>query len=256
MGESVIGLVEEHTHPAAIIGVLGIGAFATAVAVESTGAIGAESVRYIDVQPSIVDEIAKLDVLILITEEDVMYYKAFYEVAKVAIKRRILVIGVVITDAVFECEDRAFASGLFACSDCIVTLPYEKASEIMCITRTLHSMLDANNIIKLDIVDLRNVLGDSGTAWFGRGGAGGTNKGARAGEDAINQYRDSALSVNSVKRILVFARCPDSDSFLFDLERAAAYIKNLTPDDTAINIGAMLDDTLDDEMIVDLIITC
>ena len=73
MGESVIGLVEEHTHPAAIIGVLGIGAFTTAMAVESTGAIGAESVRYIDVQPSIVDEIAKLDVLILITEEDVMY---------------------------------------------------------------------------------------------------------------------------------------------------------------------------------------
>src|SRR6476620_9484105 len=155
--------------------------------------------------------------------------------------------------------------------DTLIVIPNEK---LLAVVERRTSMLDAfraaddvlrqgvqgitdlitiPGLINLDFADVRTVMHDAGSALMGIGSASGENRAAEAAKTAIS----SPLLETSVEGAtgVLLNITGGSDLGLFEVNEAAEIVQSASAGDSNIIFGAVVDDSLGDEVRVTVIAT-
>lgn len=117
----------------------------------------------------------------------------------------------------------------------------------------ISEIITVPGIVNADFADVRTIMSDTGSALMGVGQASGENKAIEAVKSAIN----SALletSIDGAKGI-VFTITGGSELSMSDVSDAAKMINSLADKDAKIIFGAVIDESLGDEIKVTVIAT-
>jgi cell division protein FtsZ len=108
-------------------------------------------------------------------------------------------------------------------------------------------------LINLDFADVRTIMHDAGSALMGIGSASGENRAAEAAKTAIS----SPLLETSVEGAtgVLLNITGGSDLGLFEVNEAAEIVQSASSGDSNIIFGAVVDDSLGDEVRVTVIAT-
>lgn len=117
----------------------------------------------------------------------------------------------------------------------------------------ISEIITVPGIINADFADVRTIMADTGTALMGVGSASGENKAVEAVKAAVN----SALletSIDGAKGI-VFTVTGGSELSMSDVSDAAKMINSLAHKDAKIIFGAVIDESLGDEIKITVVAT-
>jgi cell division protein FtsZ len=132
---------------------------------------------------------------------------------------------------------------------------FKKADEIL-----LHSVKGITDLImmpglvNLDFADVKTTMSKSGLAIMGIGSASGENRATEAAERAISHPLLEDVSISGAKGVLMNITST-SDLTMEEMTEASERIYNEVGDDAEIIWGAVIDDSLGDEMRVTVIAT-
>ncbi len=132
---------------------------------------------------------------------------------------------------------------------------FKKADEVL-----LHSVKGITDLImmpglvNLDFADIRTTMSRAGLAIMGIGVANGENRATEAAERAISHPLLDDISIASAKGVLMNITCP-SDLTMEEMAEASERIYSEVGEDADIIWGAVIDDSLDDELSVTVIAT-
>lgn len=132
---------------------------------------------------------------------------------------------------------------------------FKKADEVL-----LHSVKGITDLImmpglvNLDFADIRTTMSKAGLAIMGIGVASGENRATEAAERAISHPLLEDISIAGAKGVLMNITCP-SDLTMEEMSEASERIYSEVGEDAEIIWGAVVDDSLDDEMSVTVIAT-
>jgi cell division protein FtsZ len=112
-------------------------------------------------------------------------------------------------------------------------------------------LITTPGLINLDFADVRSVMAGAGTALMGIGSARGENRAAIAAQNAIASPLLEA-DIQGAKGVLL-SIAGGSDLGLFEINEAARLVQNVASVDANIIFGAVIDDTLGDEVRVTVI---
>ena len=132
---------------------------------------------------------------------------------------------------------------------------FKKADEIL-----LHSVKGISDLIlmpgfvNLDFADVKTTMSKAGEAIMGIGVASGENRAAEAAERAISHPLLEDISICGAKGVLMNITC-SSDLTMEEMAEASERIYNEVGDDADIIWGAVIEDTLGDEMRITVIAT-
>lgn len=132
---------------------------------------------------------------------------------------------------------------------------FKKADEIL-----LHSVKGISDLIlmpgfvNLDFADVKTTMSKAGEAIMGIGVASGENRAAEAAERAISHPLLEDISISGAKGVLMNITC-SSDLTMEEMAEASDRIYNEVGDDADIIWGAVIEDTLGDEMRITVIAT-
>jgi cell division protein FtsZ len=117
----------------------------------------------------------------------------------------------------------------------------------------ISELITVPGLINLDFADVRSIMAEGGAALMAIGHAKGENKAAEAAEQAI---ASSLLDVTiDGARGILFNVTGGSDLSLFDVNEAAEIIRQTAHPEANIIFGAVLDESLDDEIHITVIAT-
>jgi cell division protein FtsZ len=132
---------------------------------------------------------------------------------------------------------------------------FKKADEIL-----LHSVKGITDLImmpglvNLDFADVKTTMSKAGMAIMGIGIANGENRAQEAAENAISHPLLEDISIAGAKGVLMNITC-SSDLTMEEMADASDRIYNEVGDDADIIWGAVIDDSIGDEMNVTVIAT-
>ncbi len=132
---------------------------------------------------------------------------------------------------------------------------FKKADEIL-----LHSVKGISDLIlmpgfvNLDFADVKTTMSKAGEAIMGIGVASGEDRAAEAAERAISHPLLEDISISGAKGVLMNITC-SSDLTMEEMAEASERIYNEVGDDADIIWGAVIEDTLGDEMRITVIAT-
>lgn len=195
-------------------------------------------------------------------------------VAKIAKSLGALTIGVVTRPFTFEGRRRAnqAESGIAALRDEVDTLIVIPNDRLLSISDRAVSMLDAfrsadqvllsgvqgitdlittPGLINLDFADVKSVMQGAGSALMGIGSARGEDRAVQAAELAISSPLLEA-SIEGAHGVLLSVQ-GGSDLGLFEINEAARLVQEAAHPDANIIFGAVIDDSLGDEVRVTVI---
>ncbi len=112
-------------------------------------------------------------------------------------------------------------------------------------------LITTPGLINLDFADVRSVMSGAGTALMGIGAARGENRAAIAAQNAIASPLLEA-DIQGAKGVLL-SIAGGSDLGLFEINEAARLVQNVAATEANIIFGAVIDDTLGDEVKVTVI---
>ncbi|MFZ9353391.1 MAG: cell division protein FtsZ [Candidatus Nanopelagicales bacterium] len=112
-------------------------------------------------------------------------------------------------------------------------------------------LITTPGLINLDFADVRSVMSGAGTALMGIGAARGENRAAIAAQNAIASPLLEA-DIQGAKGVLL-SIAGGSDLGLFEINEAARLVQNVASSEANIIFGAVIDDTLGDEVKVTVI---
>src|SRR5437016_8441997 len=155
--------------------------------------------------------------------------------------------------------------------DTLITIPNERLLSIVeRRTSILDAFREADNVLRqgvqgitdlitipglinLDFADVRTIMHDAGTALMGIGSAGGENRAAEAAKVAIS----SPLLEESVEGAtgILLNITGGQDLGLFEVNEAAEIVQSAADSNSNIIFGAVIDDSMDDEVRVTVIAT-
>ena len=107
-------------------------------------------------------------------------------------------------------------------------------------------LITTPGLINLDFADVRSVMAGAGTALMGIGSARGENRAAIAAQNAIASPLLEA-DIQGAKGVLL-SIAGGSDLGLFEINEAARLVQNVASTEANIIFGAVIDDTLGDEV--------
>src|SRR5689334_12938313 len=187
-----------------------------------------------------------------------------------------LTVGVVTRPFAFEgtqraCQAQEGIQRLREYVDTLIVIPNEKLLAIVeRRTSILDAFREADNILRqgvqgitdlitipglinLDFADVRTIMHDAGSALMGIGSASGENRAAEAAKTAIS----SPLLETSVEGAtgVLLNITGGSDLGLFEVNEAAEIVQSASAGDSNIIFGAVVDDSLGDEVRVTVIAT-
>jgi len=158
-------------------------------------------------------------------------------------------------------------------TDTIITIPNDRLLGLMQKNSTLVDMLtmvdnvllqavkgitDLINLpghINVDFADLKTVMKEVGPAIMGSGSASGENRAAEAAKRAIDNQLLEDVGIDGAKGILINISATKESLTMTEFMEASALIQNKAHDDANVIIGALFDDSLEDELTVTVIAT-
>jgi len=121
-------------------------------------------------------------------------------------------------------------------------------------TKAISDIINVPGIVNVDFMDVRTIMSEGGDAIMGTGAAKGDNKGREAAEQAINSPLLENVSISGARGVLLNVT-GGKDLGLYDIEEAASLVHEEAGDDAEIIFGAVVDESLDEEMRVTVIAT-
>ena len=197
-------------------------------------------------------------------------------VAEVAKAMGALTIGVVTRPFTFEGRKRAMQAEkgiaeLKSKIDTVITIPNDRLLQVVGETTTIHEafriaddvlrqavqgisdLIALPGLINLDFADVKTIMTNAGSALMGIGQATGKNRAVDAASNAIASPL-LETSIEGAKGVLLNIT-GDINLTLFEVNEAAGIIAKAADPDANIIFGAVIDETLKDEMRVTVIAT-
>ncbi|MDH3328259.1 MAG: cell division protein FtsZ [Desulfobulbaceae bacterium] len=158
-------------------------------------------------------------------------------------------------------------------ADTIITVPNDRLLSLMQRNSTLIDMMkkvddvllqavkgitDLINLpghINVDFADLKTVMKEVGPAIMGSGASSGENRAAEAAKRAIDNQLLEDIGIDGAKGILINISATQSSLTMAEFMEASALIQEKAHDDANIIIGALFDESLEDELRVTVIAT-
>ncbi|MBP8000509.1 MAG: cell division protein FtsZ [Chloroflexi bacterium] len=197
-------------------------------------------------------------------------------VAKVAREQGSLTIGVVTRPFLFEGSKRSQAAELGIERlkehvDTLIIIPNDRLLELtdkrMSLTDSfrmaddvlrqgiqgISELITVPGLINLDFADVRSIMSEGGAALMAVGQASGDDRARLAAEQAISS-RLLDVTIDGARGIL-FNVTGGSNMSLFEVNQAAAIIRETAHPDANLIFGAVVDDSMGDEMRITVIAT-
>jgi cell division protein FtsZ len=132
---------------------------------------------------------------------------------------------------------------------------FKRADEILLhAVKGITDLIIRPGLVNLDFADVRTVMSNGGMALMGTGVGVGDNRAIEAAERAISHPLLEDLSINGARGVLMNITC-GSDLTMGEMTEASDRIHEEAGDDAEIIWGAVMDDTIGEELRVTVIAT-
>jgi len=198
-------------------------------------------------------------------------------IARLAREAGALTVGVVTKPFQFEGRKRMTQAEdglreLKAAVDTLITIPnqrllsvasrntplreaFQRADEVLLqAVRGISELVTVHGLINLDFADVRSIMAEMGLAMMGAAVAAGENRAVEAAQRAISSPLLEDLSIKGARGLLINVT-GGSDLSLYEVNEAASLIQEEAHEDANIIFGAVIDDSLSDEIRVTVIAT-
>lgn len=198
-------------------------------------------------------------------------------VAKIAKELGALTIGVVTKPFQFEGKKRMRHAGLGISElkesvDTLIVIPnqkllaishektslldtFKRADEVLLqAVKGISDLINIRGLINLDFADIRTVMSTQGMAIMGTGSASGENRAVEAATAAISSPLLENISIDGATGIIINVT-GGSDLSLFEVNEASTLITEAAHEDAEIIFGAVIDESMGDEVRVTVIAT-
>jgi cell division protein FtsZ len=188
-----------------------------------------------------------------------------------------LTVAVVTKPFLFEGKKRQKQSQeglaeLRKCVDTLITIPnqrllniagkdmslldtFRKADEVLLqAVRGISDLITVHGLINLDFADVRTVMSEMGLALMGTGNASGENRAIEAAQRAISSPLLEDITISGARGILINVT-GGVDLTLYEVNEAATLIQEEAHEEANIIFGAVIDESLRDEMRITVIAT-
>jgi cell division protein FtsZ len=198
-------------------------------------------------------------------------------VAKVAKELGCLTVGVVTKPFMFEGKRRAKQAEeglreLKAAVDTLITIPnqrllsvagrnspivdtFKKADDVLLqAVRGIADLITVHGLINLDFADVRAIMAEMGMAMMGAAVASGENRAAEAARRAISSPLLEEVAIKGARGVLINIT-GGPDLTLHEVNEAATLVQEEADDDANIIFGAVIDESMGDELRITVIAT-
>ena len=142
-----------------------------------------------------------------------------------------------------------------ATPDTKFTDSFKMADEVLLqATKGISDLISVPGLINLDFADVRTVMSEMGDALMGVGYGSGESRAKEAATQAISSPLLDNVSINGAKAVLINIT-GNSNMSLIDVNEAATLITEAAGTEANIIFGAVIDETLQDEIRVTVIAT-
>ena len=142
-----------------------------------------------------------------------------------------------------------------ATPDTKFTDSFKMADEVLLqATKGISDLISVPGLINLDFADVKTVMSEMGDALMGVGYGSGDSRAKEAATQAISSPLLDNVSINGAKAVLINIT-GNSNMSLIDVNEAATLITEAAGTDANIIFGAVIDETLQDEIRVTVIAT-
>ncbi len=132
---------------------------------------------------------------------------------------------------------------------------FKKADEVLVHSvKGITDLIMMPGLVNLDFADIRTTMSRAGLAIMGIGVASGENRATEAAERAISHPLLEDISIAGANGVLMNITC-SSDLTMEEMSEASERIYNEVGEDADIIWGAIIDDSLDDELRITVIAT-
>jgi cell division protein FtsZ len=198
-------------------------------------------------------------------------------VAKVGKELGCLTVGVVTKPFIFEGKRRAKQADeglreLKASVDTLITIPnqrllavagrnssivetFKKADDVLLqAVRGIADLVTVHGLINLDFADVRAIMAEMGMAMMGAAIASGENRAAEAAQKAISSPLLEEVAIKGARGVLINIT-GGPDLTLHEVNEAASLIQEEADEDANIIFGAVVDESMGDEVRITVIAT-
>ncbi len=142
-----------------------------------------------------------------------------------------------------------------ATKETVLTDAFKLADEVLLqATKGISELITVPGLINLDFADVKTVMSEMGDALFGIGYGTGENRAKEAAEQAIASPLLDSVSIAGAKAVLVNIT-GGPDMALLEVNEAASLVTEASGQDANIIFGAVVDESLKDELRVTVIAT-
>lgn len=121
-------------------------------------------------------------------------------------------------------------------------------------TKGISDIINVPGVVNVDFMDVRSIMKEMGDAIMGTGIATGENRGREAAEHAINSPLLENVSINGARGVLININ-GGKNMTLYDIDQASTLIKEEAGENANIIFGAVINESLTDEIRVTVIAT-
>jgi cell division protein FtsZ len=198
-------------------------------------------------------------------------------IASLATELNALTVAVVTKPFHFEGKRRMAQSDqglreLRECVDTVITIPNERllgnVTKDMSLTdafkmaddvlrqavQGISDLITVPGLINLDFADVKSIMAGMGMALMGAGRASGEDRALKATQEAISSPLLEEASINGAKGVLINIT-GGLDLTLFEVNEASSIIREAADEDANIIFGAVIDESMRDEMKITVIAT-
>jgi cell division protein FtsZ len=158
------------------------------------------------------------------------------------------------------------------CVDTVITIPNERllgnVTKDMSLTdafkmaddvlrqavQGISDLITVPGLINLDFADVKSIMAGMGMALMGAGRASGEDRALKATQEAISSPLLEEASINGAKGVLINIT-GGLDLTLFEVNEASSIIREAADEDANIIFGAVIDESMRDEMKITVIAT-
>jgi cell division protein FtsZ len=146
------------------------------------------------------------------------------------------------------------------CVDTVITIPNERllgnVTKDMSLTDAfkMADLITVPGLINLDFADVKSIMAGMGMALMGAGRASGEDRALKATQEAISSPLLEEASINGAKGVLINIT-GGLDLTLFEVNEASSIIREAADEDANIIFGAVIDESMRDEMKITVIAT-
>lgn len=132
---------------------------------------------------------------------------------------------------------------------------FKKADEVLYqAVRGISDVITVTGLVNVDFADIRTIMSEMGQAIMGSGTAKGESRGEEAARNAISSPLLEDISISGARGVLINIT-GSSDLSIHDVHEASTLIQEEAHEDANIIFGAVVDESLEDEVRVTVIAT-